>query len=293
MSSLDTLYNIIENDNLNLLSLKCCLVDENKIPYTVNNSRCRPNTREDFSDLYELINCSKIDSYKGIGFSINFSGISAIDIDKCFLVPFNISSISKKAVDILEIFKDCYCEFSFSGTGIRILFVVDVEEGYKNNYYIKNSKENVEFYNPSFSYRYVTLTGKYIKNNKVRKIPYEQLKIFLDRYMKRPTISKIMSFVKGEKSIDELLVDVRKLYFKNSGFQEVWFKKAPGSGKNESELDYELICYLYQYITKDDEQIKEIFMESPYYNSKDNKHIYKFTNNNYKYFYETCKKINS
>lgn len=291
MSALDTLYNIVENDNLNLLSLKCCLVDENKIPYTVNNVRCRPNTEEDFCDLYELINCSNINKYKGIGFSINFSGISAIDIDKCFFVPFNINSISQKAKDILEIFNDCYCEFSFSGTGIRILFTVDCKKGYKDSYYIKNSKENIEFYNPSFSYRYVTVTGIPIKNNKVKKIPYEQLEIFLNRYMKKPTSEKLMSFVKGEKSIDDLLVDVRKLYFKNDRFQEVRFKKAPGSGKNESEIDYELICYLYQYITKDIEQIKQIFMESPFYKSKDNKHVYKFTNNNYKYFYETCKSI--
>lgn len=292
MSALDTLYNIIENDNLNLLSLKCCLVDENKIPYTINNVRCRPNTEEDFSDLYELINCSNIDKYKGIGFSINFSKISAIDIDKCFLIPFNISSINKKAADILKIFKDCYCEYSFSGKGIRILFMVDVKEDYKEKYYIKNSNEKVEFYNPSFSYRYVTLTGRPIYNNKIKKISYDKLELFLETYMKKPETHKVVSLVKGEKTIDQLIKDVRKLYIKNNGFQEVRFKKAPGSGKNESELDFCLICYLYEYITKDIEQIKELFMMSPYYKSKDNKHVYKFTHDNYKYFYETCKKIN-
>ena len=74
-------------------------------------------------------------------------------------------------------------------------------------------------------------------------------------------------------------------------FQDVWFSKAPGSNKNESELDYSLIYYLYEYITKDVEKIKILFMESPFFKSKDRKHYQKFTKDNFKYFYNTCERI--
>lgn len=291
MTALDTLYNIINNDNLNNANLKCCLVDEDKVPYKINGERCKPNTEEDFSNLLEIVDCSTLNKYKGIGISVNFSGISAIDIDHCFKEAFNFDSINDKALNIVEMFCDYYIEFSFSGTGIRILFKSKNIDNYNSLYYIKNSNENIEYYNPSSTYRYVTLTGRTIIDNPIKNVDEGVLISFLDKYMKRPTRKKIVSSAVEDKEINELLIDVRKLYFKNPIFQDVWFAKAPGSGKNESELDYSLIYYLYEYITKDVEKIKMLFMESPFFKSKDRKHYQKFTKDNFKYFYNTCERI--
>lgn len=267
-------------------------MNDNKIPFTINNTNCKPDTEEDFVNLEDLIKCKDIDKYRGIGISVNFSHLTAIDIDHCFLKNFDIKSISTKGLNILKMFKDTYCEFSFSGTGLRILLNCEIPIDYNKNYYIKNSKENIEFYNYSFSYRYVTLTGRFIYNNPIKTYSKDYMIGFFDKYMKK---TKLDLDIKGHhvnKSIDELETDIKKHLFKDNFFLNLWYNKAPGSGKNESELDYQLLLYLYKNITDNIEQVKELFMKSPYFKSKDKKHYEKFIKNNYGYFYYTVKNFN-
>ena len=88
----------------------------------------------------------------------------------------------------------------------------------------------------------------------------------------------------SEKSYEELLIDVKKLYLKDYRFQDLWFGKAPGSGRNESELDYQLLSMIYENITQDYDMIKQLFESSSYYLSKDQNHIYKWTSSDNRYF---------
>lgn len=282
MSALNTYASILDS-KLAIEDFRYCLVDENKRPFKIDNTPAKPNTVEDFIKLIDLFQCEDLESYAGIGISVQASKVFAIDVDHCFSEPFDKSTISDLAKSILELFSNTYAEFSFSGKGMRILFKSNILNDYSDTYYIKNSKLGVEFYQPSNSYRYVTVTGRSLNDNNVEFI--ENVFEFLNAYMKKPERKK--TEVEDElefRSFDVLLKLTKKAYFKDFHFQDLWFTKAPGSGKDESERDYHLVAYLYENITKDKEMIKKLFESSEFFKTKDSKHIYKWTNLNGRYF---------
>ena len=77
---------------------------------------------------------------------------------------------------------------------------------------------------------------------------------------------------------------VKYNYLSNNKFQNLWFVPAPGSGSNESERDYEMLCYLFENVTQDKDMLKKIFEESDFFKSKDWKHVNKWKNQDYRYF---------
>lgn len=291
MNSIDVIERLIET-KLVYYDLKYCLVTENKLPKKINGDMAKPNNSNDFVSLSKLLECDNLNDYAGIGISIQASNICAIDIDHCFTIPNDISSGDNRAKDILEMFKDTYCEFSFSGTGLRILFLGDVLNDLTEKYYIKNSKTQCEYYQPLNSYRYVTVTGNCIYNNDVEKIDMNVIQSFLDKYMLKPIRykKKVISNYSG-LSEEKLFKKVKILYLNDSRFQDLWFGKAPGSGKNESELDYELLARLYENITDDENILLKIFESSPYFKSKDFKHMRKWENQNKRYYYYIYEQI--
>ena len=274
MSALETLENILSRDNLIQANLKYCLIDKEKVPYRPDGERVRPNKAEDFVNIDELC-VETISDYAGIGVSIQASNICAIDVDHCFKSPFDKESGDERSKDLLNRFKDfAYCEFSFSGTGLRILFRHKVIDNYTKKYYIKNSKNQIEYYQPSEkSFRYVTVTGGKIYDNSLGDCPDSVLYSFLDDYMVRPVRKQEQQKELNESlGLDKLFELVKYFYRSNPHFQEIWFGKAPGSGKDESERDFWLISFIYENITKDKQYIKAIFEESPFFKSKDWKH---------------------
>lgn len=291
MNLLDTLDNISKTNN-SIISLKYCLVTKDKLPFKIDGSLAKPNIVEDFVDLNIIINNLnniKIDNYKGVGISIQASNISAIDVDHCFETPFDIKSGDNRAKELIEMFKDfAYIEFSFSGTGLRILFKTNIIEDYSTKYYIKNANNSIEYYQPTNSFRYVTVTGKYIYNNEIKESLElnKNIILFLDKYMKREEKKKIEIYTTKEetRTFEELLKLVKFHYFKDGIFQNLWFDKAPGSGSNESERDFHLVAYLYQHITQDKDLIKQLFESSPFFKSKDWKHKNKWNYQNFRYY---------
>lgn len=286
----NTLLNILQTNNQDLLDLRYCLVDKNKLPYTINGVLARSNHSEDFVNFNQLVDAMdslETDSYKGVGASIQASNICAIDVDHCFKEPFDINSGDERAHSLIEMFKTkAYIEFSFSGTGLRILFKSNVIDNYSEKYYIKNKNNSIEFYQPNNSYRYVTITGKYIYNNGINALLDETLLIFLDKYMKK-TVRVRVALETDEietRSYDDLMKKVKCRLLKDYNFQDLWFTKAPGSGKDESERDYHLISYLYENITRDQSLIKQIFESSEFFKTKDRKHVNKWVNQDYRYF---------
>ncbi len=287
MTALEVLNNLMLTD-LVQNDLKYCLVDKKKIPHKLDGSLARPNCDEDFVDIFELTNAENLAEYAGLGISIKASNITAIDVDHCFSEPFVFETIDERGKDIFEMFKSfSYIEFSFSGTGMRVLFRCDNIDEYSKTYFVKNSKQNIEFYQPSGNARYVTITGKYLANNSIQNKIHisEVLFSFLNKYMIRP-IKPIneCAIHNSDKSIDELRNELKKHLFRNIPFQEKWFGKAPGSNKNESELDYAIISFIYTNITTDKEKIRILFESSPYFKSKDYKHKYKWEYNNHRYY---------
>lgn len=284
MSSLDVLLRISQTNLINY-DFKYCLVASNKKPYKDVDIMASPNNVNDFK-LFEELNLEIADSFEGIGISIQGSNICAIDVDHCFSEKNDINSADERAISIMKLFKNHYYEFSFSGTGLRVLFKYDIIDNYKTIYYIKNSNNNIEFYQPTKdSYRYVTVTGNAINDKPITEVDEELLYNFLDMYMKREIKEKRKVKINHEETDLKVLQKlVRKLYLKDFMFQDKWFGKAPGSGSNESELDFALISYLYENITTDKESIRLLFETSPYFKSKDRKHLNKWYYDDYRYF---------
>lgn len=304
MSALDALFNITNNQYLFNYHFRYCLVDDSKHPFTIKETMARPNHVEDFVELSELLNLNveTLEKYKGLGISIQASRVCAIDIDHCVEKPFDINSISLLAQQIIEHFEinNCgYIEFSFSGCGIRIFFEANPIKDYELKYYTKNSKLNIEYYYPEGSNRYVTITGRTIVNNNIsiQKYKYDTddvLHRFLEMYMKRRyVLAKQYNNIVDDRNIDELMKIVKLKYLNDYNFQELWFSQAPGSGHDESERDYHLVAYIYDYITKDKDKIKQIFEQSPFFKSKDWKHVNKWTKQDFRYFNYLYDRINN
>lgn len=291
MSALDALARIASRGTLLSCDFRWCLVSDTKIPYKPDGSKARPNAPEDFCSLEELSLCDSLEDYAGVGISVNASGVCAIDIDKCFSEPFEEGSGDKRAKAAIEAFKDlAYVEFSFSGRGLRILFFADPIPDYSSKYYVKCDKTKTEFYQPSGSARYVTVTGMAICDNPVAKMSdTSALTAFLDEYMLRPkALSRDMPTRETEEGealpLEELLKKAKSLYLRDLEFQDAWFAQAPGSGSNESQMDFHLCSLIWRKITGDKDSVREVFEASPYYKSKDWKHVRKWEYNGNRYF---------
>lgn len=296
MNALECIENI-SNTHLIEYNFKYCLVDKHKKPRNIDGQIIRPNIMNEFVSMTDLLQCNELEKYAGVGISIQASEICAIDIDDCFENGFDISTIDSRGLDILNKFKSiAYCEFSFSGHGMRVLFKAKLIDNYSEKWYIKNEKVHLEYYQPSRSYRYVTVTGKSISDHSVNsEINSETLFWFLNKYMKKPEKRLIQTNTEEieTRTLDQLLIETKRLYFKNSAFQDLWFSKAPGSGKDESERDYKIIAYLYENITQDKNLLKQIFETSPFFKSKDYRHIRKWEQQEgryYDYVYEQIRR---
>ena len=288
MSAIDTLEQIINSELVNY-DFRYCFVNRSKIPYRPDGFEARTNVVTDFVTLNELMDSPMLTRKRivGIGVSIQASNVCAIDIDDCFAESFNFDSVDERGKEILELFEDvAYCEFSFSGHGMRILFLHDIIKNYNERYYIKNSKLNIEYYQPSESNRFVTVTGKYIRNNPIQHATNIDIALnqFLEQYMVRPQKSKKVLATMNDIDFESAMNKVTRLYIVNSKFQSLWFSTAPGSGYDESERDYQIVAMLYENVTTNEDMIRQLFETSPYFQSKDERHLQKWINNDYRYF---------
>lgn len=304
MSALDCIERL-SNINLIRANNKYCLVGSNKIPYRIDDKKTSPNNKDDFFSFEELFLNKSLEKYKSVGISVQFSEICGVDVDHCFEKANDFGSGDNRAKEIYEIFKDfSYIEFSFSGKGMRVVFKSNSINNYKINYYIKNSNNQIEFYQPTYdeedniSYRYLTLTGNVIVDNYENKniSSANQAKVveFLEKFMKRPKPLKIHSnneFYNDDRDLLTLMKKVRIMLLKDGLFQDNWFDKAPGYGSNESERDYYLVHYIFDNITKNPEKIIEIFEQSEFYKSKDFAHKNKWNRNEHIYFYQMYKNM--
>lgn len=288
MSAIDTIESIV-NCELANYDFRYCFVNRSKIPYRTDGFEARVDVVNDFVKLDELLDSPMLTRKRivGIGISIQVSNVCAIDVDNCFSEPFVFESIDKRGKEVFELFEDvAYCEFSFSGKGMRIIFLHDVIENYADKYYIKNSKMNIEYYQPSNSNRFVTVTGKYIANNPIRHTNNTDIALnqFLERFMVRPQRQKHQISTTDDIDFDFAVRKTRQLYIQNSKFQSLWFGHAPGAGKDESERDFQIVAMLYENVTTNEDMIRQLFETSPYFESKDEQHLRKWMNNNYRYF---------
>lgn len=301
---------VVERLNSNSLkdaNLKYCFVkfdNGTKVPMRYDGNYARTNVMSDFISLDEISSSPVADQFDGLGISVQASNVCGVDIDHCVDVPFDKSTINDFAVAIINMFKDwAYVEFSFSGTGIRILFRAENIEDYSTYYYIKNSSIHVEYYqcgsdNEKKSNRFLTVTGVTLYDNPIdsKSTHMNIIIMFLNMYMRRATPLNKVSISSTDDVDDRSIMTLKDIVFTrmivDSTLSDLWFHPAPGSGKDESERDYHLCKWLYTNVTKDKAKIKDLFEMSEFYKSKDRKHIskWKFNNNRYYDYIYRCLK---
>lgn len=294
MSAKDCLIRLLESEVVNA-DLRYCLVDSSKIPYRIDGNRGSSSDYESFVSIDKIADVKNLDSWAGLGISIQASHVVAIDIDHCCSTPLDFSTADDRAKDIVDMFKDfAYVEFSFSGKGIRIIYKGDEINPYKDLYYIKNSKNQIEYYQPKFdgtsSNRFVTITGNSIYDNDLN-CEYstrDTTMHFLEKYMRRPKLEQVKVVVDSNSTdFDYCMRLIRFWVAKDYYFQTDWCKKGVHptlENPDESETDYRLIGFIYSHVTQDESMVKRLFEQSPFYKTKDFRHIKKWEYDNYRYF---------
>jgi putative DNA primase/helicase len=241
---------------LKLNGLWCCwrLTEKGKVPYNVKTGEfARSNDKETFAPYATMLN--HLNEYLiigengtwqgGVGLGI-FNGFSAVDIDDC--VDEN-GAISPMAQDIIDHI-DSYTELSPSKRGIRIIFKTPIKID-KSKYYINNANNGLEIYISDNTNKFVTITGNAIKGGVG--INEVDITYILDKYMQKGNSFELA--LKKDKKLNDL-----------------WNASAPGSNANESEMDMALCTKLAYYLKGDFNEIDSMFMQSPYFASKDEAH---------------------
>lgn len=296
MTALDCVERLSKT-NIPFENLRYCLASHDKNPFKIDGTRASVSNYEDFVSFDEVLTCPMLEKFAGLGISIQASNIIAIDIDHCVEEKNNPNTINERARDIVNMFKDfAYIEFSFSGTGIRILTRQKEVEDYRNNYYIKNSNIGVEYYQPTFdgivSNRYVTITGNVIYDNPIdtKEDHSDTLKSFLDKYMRKEIKANLgtsIAHLNEDMDIEKLRRLIKRHLIQNQTFQDDWFKDGihpTTADRDESERDFRILNYLYSHITTNENMIKQLFEESTFFQTKDGSHIRKWEYNDYRYF---------
>ena len=255
-------------EELKINGLWCCwkLTDKGKIPINVlTGHMARSNDKTTFTTYataiqslsnYYTIN-EKGQQTGGLGLGI-FNGYSAIDIDHCVDDDGKLSDMARDVIDYCA----SYTEYSPSGTGIRIIFKTDTTLD-KATHYINNSKLGLEIYLSNQTNKYVTITGNVLYPANIVSV---DLSYILEKYMKKD---------RAEPTVYDTNFDVEQ-YKKDTKLQELWNSSAPGAGANESELDLALCSKLAYYLKGDYHAVDVAFRQSPYYQSKDKEHLYKW-----------------
>lgn len=267
-------YNNIPND-LKSNGLFC--KHQNKIPLA------KPNDKNTFTTYYNVIKSLKQNEGLGIGI---FDKLCGVDIDHCI----NDNVINDVAKDIINTLQS-YTEQSYSGTGVHVLFYVDIEEQQrdKEKYYIKNDKLDIEFYFGNLDNRYLTITGNRINDYDIKTIPFSIIVELLNKYMKRPQQNS-ESKADAQPHIDIVVNDKMndKEFLQIGLSKDIELKKlcndvahTYNDNESESSQDIKLFNKLAYWCNCNRDLMIQAFEGTPYFKTKDKKHLDKWARADY------------
>lgn len=247
-----------------------------KMPYSPLGGNARSNDPETFTGFEQALTAYKRGGYDGLGMGI-FNGFCAVDIDHCLdtNTPEGYK-LSDMAQDIINTM-DSYTEMSPSGTGIRILFKATGFQYDKAKYYINNRNIGLEVYIEGATSKYVTVTGMQWGEwgRKPVKECSEQIAVVLEKYMRRkdrqPTTPTYTSADAPDYLQHGLEKDERLLALWN-GHRDT---------TDESGNDLALLNKLAYWCNRDEGQMIEAFLRSPYAAQKDDAHRKKMQREDY------------
>lgn len=236
-----------------------------KVPYTFKNNKlveCDITNVNNLMAFSDAVAIAEEYELNGIGFAFIGDGICGIDVDHCVID----GKLTDEVAKIIEQFKDTYCEYSPSGTGIHIYFhdndLTDFRSRRKSGYEIYNEKH------------YFTVTGNKIEgtgntihtyNGGAKKFVAEYIGINNDNDSldenQRKEIIKAHTF-KPNHSDDELLNIINQS--KNADKFNALFKDGNISeyGNDDSAADMALMCHLAYWTNCNAIQMESIFSKS-------------------------------
>ena len=226
--------------------------DNKKIPYDPRTQK-RANPTLPCCNYEEAVFCCKYAGYDGIGFTFTKDcNLTFIDLDGCIDEYGNESEL---AIEMQELFKDCYIELSQSGRGLHIVCIGNVTRALKT--------PEIELYS---SGRYMAMTG----NNMTTNEPQEAQKR-LDYIYNRFSVKKIerKQEMNPQKYIytNNINADAVIKIIKNSTQGEKWEKLHSGNIKEYPSRSEAMLAYIAitNYFSGGNiELIKEVFAESQF-----------------------------
>lgn len=240
-----------------------------------------PNARVDDMSTFQSFQTtlSSLKDGEGLGIGL-FGNLCGIDIDHAVRED---GTLSQTAKDIINYFDGAYMEYSYSGTGVHILFFCAQQKKYQK-YYVKMGEKQLqakgitdigglELYQGRIDNRYLTLTGNIIPQSKINNytVSPKQLTEFLDKYFKRPTLTTTSTPVECNDEEDQAWWNWAKTRRPERLFQ-LALQMPTGSGGTESEDDLALCQELAFWCNKNSSLVRQAFESSYYYKHKDDKH---------------------
>lgn len=214
--------------------------------------------------LISLKNSSK---FKGIGIVLGKTSkgnLCGIDIDNCINKN---GVISKEAQKIIEFF-DSYTEISPSGKGIHILFFAK-KKGNLCKVYPTWCK-CLEMYDKG---RYFTLSCNIIRAKGIEN-RQEECNYIYKEYFKCNNTTNVPVILQNEvlpsKKKEDYVKQFESALSRDKVLNDYWNGKRPFS--DESSNDFGFIRKLSYWLGEKIDLIKEYFLESPYFASKDDFH---------------------
>jgi len=218
-------------------ALFCCwrLEDKNgkttKIPYNpATGQRAQTNNSKTFTDFATALRAVK--QYSGLGFLIP-KGMFAIDIDNGRA---DDGSLKKHAAEIVDMFEDCYTEWTPSNNGLHILGRAEGLTFNKAMYWMNNKRLGVEVYLGGATNRFMTLTGNVYRAGDIAE-KGDVLRAFLEKYMRRDNAAGPVHAI-GVSALSDEAVIARAGRARNSAtFQKLWAGDISGySSQSEADL---------------------------------------------------------
>lgn len=241
-----------------------------KVPYNPRTGGKAQSTNPDtFAPYKAALEAMETGKYSGIGVGV-FGTLGAIDIDDCLS---DTGELSDMACDIMETMQ-AYCEWSPSGSGLRILFTVP--EGFqydKNKFYVNNQRIGLEVYIAGATAKYVTVTGNDLTPGLDLEERGEQLLAVLEKYMRRPVKNKPTTPSPspaaplewdgeiGGPADDQALIEKAKRSKNGAAFSALWAGDTTGY-KSASEADIALCNALAFWTNKDAARMDRLFRQS-------------------------------
>lgn len=210
----------------------------------------------------------EIGSFDGIGFEFaTGGGLVGIDLDH--VVNVQTGEVQDWALDIVKRLNS-YTEYSPSGTGLHVFVYGDIPASGRKKTINKNTGEAVELYKEK---RYFTVTGKPFLPAPVASRPEELAALYAELFpTPQQTHTTAISTVNAPEYIRVGLDRDRTL-------RALWDGRRDTS--DESSNDLALMNKLAFWCNRDEAQMIEAFLRSPYAAQKDDKHRAKLERDDY------------